>query len=235
MRLSKCEWFTGMYQKVYNVLAMDGLLPSPDEIDVLSLETEQMKPEEKQAVDGMFDRKERKIYFKRLPPSIFVFAHLLEHLNDGLDYLLYMCVERECRDMEYEAKMLEKENITEYVVNALAYLAFSLAQRGIEPPANIARVFTASYDDVLEALKQVYQRDYKSITDFLLEYGLISPYLAFSNDGRAVIVEGEKSRLNLLSTIANIVTGSIFDKNLLEVVFRILEKPNLPSLKLMLI
>ena len=141
MRLCRAQWFNGIYRRIYAVLNVEGMLPGPCRISVLPVDA-------LETVGGIIEaaaiKEGNMLWFKVQPPSPITFAHELIHLIRWKD-----------------------EELEEAYAYNLSPLAVLLAERGVEPPANIVKLFNATLDMVLEAVNNAYGYNFNNITEYL--------------------------------------------------------------------
>ena len=131
--LSDKPWFSGVYRKIYDIIAMEGRLPPPNEI----LVSGEPPLEFPGTVAGSADIDNRLVWFREEPPHPVVFAHELIHIADKN-------VNRERRS-----------RLEEVYASNLADLVVLLADLDIKPPSNPLRLFEdIGLEDVANAMRR---------------------------------------------------------------------------------
>jgi len=150
--LCRLQWFNDLYRRIYDVLNAEGMLPGPCDVRVLPAEA-------LEAVGGIIEaaaiKENNTLWFKEQPPSPVTFAHELIHLIRWKD-----------------------EDLEEAYAYNLSPLAVLLAEKGVEPPANIVKLFNATLDMVLEAVNKAYGYNFNNIIEYLIFMGDMPPYVA---------------------------------------------------------
>jgi hypothetical protein len=207
MPLCRLKWFNDdpMYRRIYGILNVENRLPDPCEIMILP-----PLPVPKEAHERTYglcwkDRKE--IWFRKQPPNYMDFAHELLHLVGG--------------------KETELEEV--YAYN-LSHLVVMLAEKNIIPPVNPVRLFTdVTKDMVVEALREVYRYPFKDLAEYFEMIGVIPPFLKLEYDPaqNALTVKYNPEydeRSTTIMTVTELVAGAEYEKIMLEVVLKLLEK-----------
>ncbi|MGC8848564.1 MAG: hypothetical protein ACP5QE_06965 [Conexivisphaera sp.] len=154
--LIRTGWYNNdeTYQRIYRIIALEGRLPPPDEITVLS-------PKEGRDLAtplslGFAIPGERKVWFIETPPQYVVFAHELIHLA------------RKEGEMDEEI----------YGYNLSAFIAV-LAVKGILPRRNPLRLFEGgvTLEKVMRALRSVYNYNFKDITEYFHFIGVVPLFM----------------------------------------------------------
>jgi len=131
--LSDKTWFSGIYEKIYDIVAMEGRLPPPNEIVIID------KPpvEFPDTVAGSADIDAKLIWFREEPPHPVVFAHELIHIADKK-------VDRE-----------KRLRLEEVFASNLAELVVLLAELNIKPPTSLLRLFEdISLKDIADSMRK---------------------------------------------------------------------------------
>jgi hypothetical protein len=165
--LSHKPWFSGIYEKIYEIIAMENRLPPPNEIMV----SDKPLATFSDTVAGSADIDNRLLWFREEPPHPFVFAHELIHIADKK-------ISRE--------KRLRLEEV--YASN-LADLVVLLADLNIPPPTNPLRLFEdVGLKDVADAMRRYLKlqgSDREVIEQYCELTGIIPPIaekIAVEND-----------------------------------------------------
>ena len=205
--LCKIDWYNKdtVYQGIYRVLNTENRLPDPCEIMILP--PLPIPKEAHERVYGLCWRDKKEIWFRIQPPNYIEFAHELLHLIEG--------------------KEVELEEV--YAYN-LSHLVVMLAENNINPPVNPVRLFTdATVDMVLQALRDVYGYPFKDIAEYFEIIGVIPPFLRLDFDpARNDIVLKYNPEYNekfiAIMTITELIAGAEYDRVMLDVVLKLLEK-----------
>ncbi|MFZ8823812.1 MAG: hypothetical protein ACO2O0_06645 [Desulfurococcales archaeon] len=123
--LSSKSWFSGVYEKIYDIVAMGGRLPPPNEIVIIDKPPEEFPD----AVVASVNLDNKLIWFKYEPPHPFIYAHELAHLAI-----------RSINKINIE----NKEDIVlleEVYADNIARLVLMFVNRNIKPLTNPARLF----------------------------------------------------------------------------------------------
>jgi hypothetical protein len=153
-------WFSGIYKKIYEVVAMEGRLPPPNEIVIID------KPpmEFPDTVAGSADIDNRLLWFREEPPHPFVFAHELIHIADKK-------ISRE--------KRLRLEEV--YASNLAELVVLLLAELNIKPPTSLLRLFEdISLKDIADSMRKhlkLQGSDREVIEQYYEIIGIIPPIL----------------------------------------------------------
>jgi len=202
-RLCELPWFKGLYVDVYEVLRVEGRLPSPCDIEVLP----PLAVKAEKAVRAAAFAGEDALWFRSQPPDPVVFAHELIHLVRG--------------------KPAELEEV--YAYN-LASLAVTLAERGIKPPASIVRLLDASLTDLEEAVREAYRYPFKDIVDYFEFFGVIPGFIRLKTDPYTDTwtFEVDSQRFDeksiVIMSVTEIAGMAEYDDRALEALLRVLEK-----------
>jgi len=202
-RLCELPWFKGLYVGVYEVLSVEGRLPSPCDIEVLPPAA--VKADK--TVKAMAFAGADAVWFRSQPPDPVVFAHELMHLVRG--------------------KPAELEEV--YAYN-LASLAVTLAEHGIKPPASIVRLLDASLTDLEEAVREAYRYPFKDIVDYFEFFGIIPEFIRLKTDPYTDTwtFEVDSQRFDeksmVIISVTEIAGMAEYDDHALEALLRILEK-----------
>ena len=117
--LSGKTWFSGVYEKIYDIVAMENRLPPPNEIMV----SDKPPVEFPDTVAGSADIDAKLIWFREEPPHPVVFAHELIHIAD--------------KKISREKRL----RLEEVFASNLAELVVLLAELNIKPPTSLLRLF----------------------------------------------------------------------------------------------
>lgn len=202
MKLAECEWFGGVYRRIYDILAIGGRLPPPSEIGV-ALEVEGEVPEEAR---GFALKDAGVVWFRHIPPTPDDFAHELIHLAEKK------------RDGEWEEV---------YGYN-LSQLVALLAERGIVPRRNPLVLFEeVTLDDLLEAIRKVYRYEFETIEEYFEFKGVVPSYCYFepvATEDRLAVKRKPSvpDEVVLAASIAEIAAGALFDPLDLAVILELL-------------
>jgi hypothetical protein len=135
--LSAKPWFSGVYKKIYNIIAMENRLPPPDKILVLDRPPEELRSAGGRLTYGFAKRDEMIIWFRYEPPDPYIYAHELAHLTNA------NITPRIIRFFE------------EIYADSIARMALVLVNRNIKPPANPVRLFEEiSLGDIADAMRK---------------------------------------------------------------------------------
>jgi hypothetical protein len=140
-RLSEAPWFKDIYKRIYETLAVDGFLPPPEDIVLVTAEEARIKEKDvkgssgcviihERDADGGF-RREFFLWFRKEPPDPELFAHELIHI----------C---RCYKSKRSINRLD-ENEEELVACALGNVIVTLAAHGIVPMRNPLATLMKSY------------------------------------------------------------------------------------------
>jgi hypothetical protein len=215
MRLCDTIWFNedAMYRRIYDVLSTENMLPNPCDITVLPPKPE--PPGILADTQGVCFRSLRKIWFRYVPPDYMVFAHELIHLIPGK-----------------RIKSPDAYNEDELYAYDLSPFVVELAERGINPPVNPVRLFEIDNTNIiLEAIREVYNHEFKDIIEFYLARGVIP---SFAKPGEVDASKREYKSLEIDPTypedivaeftIIDLIKWSEDDKMAFQVLLRLLEK-----------
>jgi hypothetical protein len=140
-RLSEAPWFKDIYKRIYEVLAVDGFLPPPEDIVLVTTEEARIKEKDVKGrsgyliidehnVDGGF-RREFFLWFRKEPPDPELFAHELIHI---------------CRCYKSKRSITHlDEHEEELVACALGSVIVTLAAHNIVPTRNPLATLMKSY------------------------------------------------------------------------------------------
>jgi hypothetical protein len=207
--LSGVDWFKDVYVKIYNILALDGRLPSPDNIYLLTDDEAFEMFNIADTVQGFAVTVYGKkcVWFRHVPPDPIVFAHELIHLCD-----------KRSNDVHEEV----------YGYN-LALLIVMLARENIVLKINPLMLFeTITLDDLLKVLRDVYGYQFKDICEYFVFIGSIPQFIDLDLD----LVTGEFiGRINpsydqkaiTVLAITDIIAGAQYDPNMFNVILKLLE------------
>ena len=200
-KLCELEWFRGIYRKIFDVLSVENMLPDPCEIIVLH-------PDDVEAGETVFGATwpdEKIIWFRNQPPDLIDFAHELLHL-------IYV-----------PNKVRELEEVYSY---NLAGLAIILAREDIIPKVNIIRLFDFSEDDILMALRKVYNTPFSSLEEYFQFIGVIPIFIKLKEgeNGSIKFVRDQKynSRAVVIHVVTELAAGAEFDKLMLATILYLL-------------
>ncbi|RLG92874.1 hypothetical protein DRO37_09030 [Candidatus Bathyarchaeota archaeon] len=155
VKLSDCEWFSKLYQKIYAVVngRTKSRLPPPSEISVLLPSEVKVSHD---MVYGTAFQDMPALWFREIPPDPIVFAHELIHLAK---------------------KDTTKVSEEEYAYNLACFVVF-LARIDVMP-RDILRLFEEppSEEAILNAIEKVMGLKFNSIEEYFDFTGVI-PYFA---------------------------------------------------------
>jgi hypothetical protein len=137
-KLSDKPWFSGIYKKIYDIVAMEGRLPPPDKILILGEPPEELRSldSDRRLTYGIAKRDEMSIWFRDEPPHPFIYAHELAHLTNA------NITPRIDRYFE------------EIYADSIAKIALVLVNWNIKPPVNPVRLFEEiSLGDIADAMR----------------------------------------------------------------------------------
>jgi hypothetical protein len=135
--LSAKSWFSGIYRKIYEIVAMENRLPPPDKILVLDRPPEELRSAGGRLTYGFAKRDEMIIWFRNEPPDPFIYAHELAHLTNA------SIAPRVIRFFE------------EIYADTIARIALVFVNRNIKPPANPVRLFEdVDLKDIADAMRK---------------------------------------------------------------------------------
>jgi len=191
-----------MYRRIYDVLSIEGLLPSPCEVTILP--PEPPPPGAREGVYGMCWQLERKIWFRTWPPPYIDFAHELIHLIPKGNT---------------ELEEVYAYNLSTFIVE--------LARRGAKPPANPIRLFgIRSTSTILEAIREVYNHPFRDLAEYFMWIGVIPVFLKpeTSADGLVLVYDPAYDEGSIvLTTVSELAVGSEYDELQFRVLLRLLE------------
>jgi len=192
IRLCEAEWFDGIYKKIYDILSVEGMLPSPCEIKVLPPSP---PPPEVRGVRalGMYNVRERVVWFWDWPPHPIIFAHELIHAVGG---------------KEEDLEEIYGYNLSSFVV--------MLAENDIVPPVNPVRLFRdVTITDIVEALRSAYGYPFKDILEYFEVIGVVPVFADMSfDDGRFKLrfKENYSEKTISITAVSDIIAGAEYDK-----------------------
>jgi len=186
MKLSETRWFMGIYRKIYDVLNVENLLPSIDEITVL----QPSDVEVRDTVHGLCWKEEKTIWFREQPPPLSFFAHELLHLID---------------------KDIKLEEVYAYNLSSLAVI---LAKKDIIPRKNIIRLFDVSEEQLLQAIRKAYGYDFKNLEEYFSFIGVIPHVFEFEfSDGQYKLKRSKyyDEKAIVIATITELIAAAEFN------------------------
>jgi hypothetical protein len=139
LSLSDKAWFSGIYKKIYELIAMEDRLPPPDEILILGEPPEELRSLDprKRIVYGIAKKDKMSIWFRDEPPHPYIYAHELAHLTSG---------DIRPRIVGY---------YEEIYADSIARIALVLVNWDIKPPVNPIRLFEEiSLRDIADAMRK---------------------------------------------------------------------------------
>jgi len=200
-KLCELDWFDGIYRKIFDVLSVEDMLPSPCQITVLypgDVET-------RETVYGAAWRNEKIIWFRVQPPDPVDFAHELLHL-------IYI-----------PNKVRELEEVYSY---NLAGLVVTLARENIIPEVSVIRLFDVTEDDILMALRKVYNIRFNSIEEYFEFIGVIPPFIRLQEgmNGTLRFVRSQEysSRHIVIYVVTELAAGADFDPLMFQTILELL-------------
>jgi hypothetical protein len=206
--LSGVDWFKDVYVKIYNILALDGRLPSPDNIFLLTDDEAFEMFNIADTVQGFAVTIDGKkcVWFRHVPPDPIVFAHELIHLCD-----------KRSNDIHEEV----------YGYN-LASLIVMLARENIVPKINPLMLFeTVMLDDLLRALRDVYGYQFRDICEYFIFIGSIPQFIDLDLDLKTGEFVGrinpsyDHKAITVLA-ISDIIAGAQYDQYMFNVILKLL-------------
>ena len=139
LSLSDKPWFSGIYKKIYQLIAMENRLPPPDKILILAKPPEELKSldSNKRLTYGIARRDEMSIWFREEPPHPYIYAHELAHLTNA-----------------NTAPRIDKY-FEEIYADSIARIALAFVNWNIKPPTSPARLFEEiSLKDIADAMRK---------------------------------------------------------------------------------
>jgi len=206
-KLCELGWFEGLYERIYRVLSVDGMLPEPCSVQVIPPEALEVHGVLFSGfVLGVAFKGANTIWFPEQPPPPQAFAHELIHLIEGKD--------------------AELEEVYAYNLAALAVL---LAERGIVPPANPVKLFNVTPEMVLEAVNSTYGYRFKDLVEYFTFKGVI-PGFVDAEQGYKVR-EGFTRREIAVDAVSELIAiaGGGHDGLALEAIIELLKKAKATS------
>jgi hypothetical protein len=200
LSLADAKWFRDVYEKIYRILSAEGRLPPPDAIYLL----EKADVEAHEFVLGFAVREKNYIYFRDIPPDPITFAHELIHL----------CTKSSDTDEEV------------YAYN-LAQLVITLAERNVVPKRNPLALFeSVTLNDILTALSETYECQFKDITEYFQLIGVIPAFMTMeeASDGRALLKADPRYSEKEIAVMAiiSLIGGAPFDDFAFAALLRLL-------------
>lgn len=200
-KLCELPWFSGLHRRIYDVLAVEGMLPDPCEIRVLA--PEDVEADER--VRGACWKDTKILWFREQPPDPITFAHELLHLIEKGD--------------------LKLEEVYAYNLSALVVL---MAEEGVVPPANPVRLFEASADAILEAINETYKFKFSSLAEYFLTIGVVPYFVHLAWEGDSIqargVREGLSEREVAIEAVSELAAGALYDRYMFEALLRLLGK-----------
>ena len=138
--LSHKPWFSGVYKRIYDIIAMENRLPPPDKILILDEPPEEIKSMKDGRLTytyGAAIRDKMSIWFRYEPPDPYIYAHELAHLTNA------NIAPRIIRVFE------------EIYADSIARIALVFVNRNIKPSTNPARLFEdIDLKDIADAMRK---------------------------------------------------------------------------------
>jgi len=205
--LSSVDWFKDIYVRIYETLALDNRLPSPDDIYLLNNKEAFERFNVVDTVQGFATIVDGKkcVWFRHIPPDPIVFAHELIHLCD------------------------KRSNVPEEVYGYnLASLIVMLAQENVIPSKNPLTLFeSVTIDDLLRALRDVYGYPFSDLCQYFIFIGSIPQFIDMDLDWETGEFVGkinpsyDQKTITVLA-ITDIIAGTQYDQYMFQVILRLL-------------
>jgi hypothetical protein len=203
--LSSTDWFRDVYVKIYEILALDDRLPSPDNIYLL--DDKDVDVQHIPEITLAFALQDKKyIWFREKPPSPITFTHELIHLCKKKDDKIW-------------------EEVYGY---NLASFVVLLAQNDIKPRKNPLILFeSVSLDHLLEALRQVYHYPFRDICEYFYFIGVIPIFIELKEtfNGKLILKIDQKydEKSVVIASISELASGAYYDELMLNTLLKLLE------------
>ena len=201
-----------MYRRIYDVLNTENMLPNPCDITILP--PDPPPPETPENVAGRCWQSERKIWFRYSPPLYIHFAHELIHLIPG-------------KRLKYgEGYETSNVGVEEFYAYNLSAFIVELAERGVKPPVNPARLFDIDNTNIiLETIREVYNYEFKDLIEFFEWLGVIPNFLKPRDDGLGYEYDPAYPEEAIArATIVSLIDGTKYDEREFQVLVRLLDK-----------
>lgn len=155
VRLCDVWWFSEgeVYQRIYRILSLNGLVPDVCSVAVLPPETP--PPDADSGADGIFCRESNSLWFSTWPPEKEAFAHELIH---------YALAKMLRRRGAAGRKLVFQEEMFAWI---LEKIVVKLAENGITPPVNPVLLFNEVDEDMLnEAIQRASRGEFSDVKKF---------------------------------------------------------------------
>jgi hypothetical protein len=211
LSLSDKTWFSGVYKKIYDIIAMENRLPPPNEIMV----SDKPLTEFPDRVVASVDLDNRLIWFKHEPPHLFIYAHELAHMamTRGINKI----------NMENKEDIILLE---ETYADNIAWLVLMLVNRNIKPSANPARLFEEiSLRDIADSMRKYIGfsgSDREVIEQYYKVKGIIPLFVDIEHDMKAD--DTPDYLIALLTLISLIDAASMSEVPELDILLDLLNK-----------
>jgi hypothetical protein len=211
LSLSDKTWFSGVYKKIYDIIAMENRLPPPNEIMV----SDKPLTEFPDRVVASVDLDNRLIWFKYEPPHPFIYAHELAHMamTRGINKI----------NMENKEDIILLE---ETYADNIAWLVLMLVNRNIKPPTNPARLFEEiSLRDIADSMRKYIGfsgSDREVIEQYYKVKGIIPLFVDIEHDMKAD--DTPDYLIALLTLISLIDAASMSEVPELDILLDLLNK-----------
>jgi hypothetical protein len=211
LSLSDKTWFSGVYKKIYDIIAMENRLPPPNEIMV----SDKPLTEFPDRVVASVDLDNRLIWFKHEPPHPFIYAHELAHMamTRGINKI----------NMENKEDIILLE---ETYADNIAWIVLMLVNRNIKPPTNPARLFEEiSLRDIADSMRKYIGfsgSDREVIEQYYKVKGIIPLFVDIEHDMKAD--DTPDYLIALLTLISLIDAASMSEVPELDILLDLLNK-----------